>query len=102
MFAFVFVFMKFCFILISLSLLLFFRDFLKLFKTDELMEWKNLTSICEKEFRDGLPDSPATGVFDRNTESGNKRWEDFKKRVVEHVSINTVCMIRLLYIICKC
>ena len=51
------------------------------------MEWRNLTSICEKEFRDGLPDSPATGVFDRNTDRGNKRWEDFKKRVVEHVSI---------------
>jgi len=61
-----------------------YRDFLKLFKTDELMEWRNLTSIYEKEFRDGLPDSPATGVFDRNTDRGNKRWEDFKKRVVEH------------------
>lgn len=50
------------------------------------MQWKNLTSICEKEFRDGLPGSPATGVFDRNSERGNKRWDDFKKRVVEHVS----------------
>ena len=50
------------------------------------MQWKSLTSICEKEFRDGLPDSPATGVFDRITERGNKRWDDFRKRVVEHVS----------------
>ena len=62
------------------------RDFLKLFKTDELMQWKNLTSMCEKEFRDGLSGSPATGAFDRTSERGNKRWDDFKKRVVEHVS----------------
>ncbi|XP_065065829.1 26S proteasome non-ATPase regulatory subunit 12-like [Rhopilema esculentum] len=61
-----------------------YRDLLKLFKTDELVQWKQLTSMCEKELRDGLPGSKATGVFDRNSEGGNKCWDDFRKRVVEH------------------
>eukprot|EP00112_Aurelia_sp_Birch-Aquarium-sp1_P020093 Seg5094.1 transcript_id=Seg5094.1/GoldUCD/mRNA.D3Y31 product="26S proteasome non-ATPase regulatory subunit 12" protein_id=Seg5094.1/GoldUCD/D3Y31 len=61
-----------------------YRDLLKLFTTNELMQWSNLTSICAKELRDGLPASPATGVFEKQGERGNKRWEDFRKRVVEH------------------
>ena len=59
---------------------------MKLFKTDELVQWKQLTSMCEKELRDGLPGSKATGVFDRKSDGGNKCWDDFRKRVVEHVS----------------
>ena len=62
------------------------RDLLKLFTTNELMQWSSLTSICAKELRDGLPGSPATGVFEKQGERGNKRWDDFRKRVVEHVS----------------
>ncbi len=62
------------------------RDLLKQFTTNELMSWSLLKTTYERELRDGTADSPATGVFDKLTERGQKHWEDFRKRVVQHVS----------------
>ena len=41
--------------------------------------------LYEKELCQGSEANPITGVFDLSTEQGTKRWEDLKKRVVEHV-----------------
>ena len=61
-----------------------YRDILKNFTTSELMQWSKLMSLYETELRDGVQGSPATGVFDRNTEKGAKHWDELRKRVVEH------------------
>lgn len=61
------------------------RDLLKQFTTMELMRWSSLVEDYGKELREGSPDSPATDVFTQ-TEEGEKRWQDLKNRVVEHVS----------------
>ncbi|CAF4451318.1 unnamed protein product [Rotaria sp. Silwood2] len=48
---------------------------------------KNLEKIpkynCESELKSGTKEDPATNVFISN-EDGEKRWEEFKVRVVEH------------------
>ncbi|CAF4730056.1 unnamed protein product, partial [Rotaria sp. Silwood2] len=38
---------------------------------------------CESELKSGTKEDPATNVFISN-EDGEKRWEEFKVRVVEH------------------
>ena len=60
-----------------------FRDLLKCFTTAELMRWSHIKEMYESELRTGLS---ATGVFEQATDEGKKRWEDLRKRVVEHVS----------------
>ena len=47
------------------------------------MQWTHIRKVYESELRTA---PSATGVFDQETEEGNKRWEDLRKRVVEHVS----------------
>ena len=39
--------------------------------------------MFEKEIRNGVEGSTATAVFARD-EAGEKRWNDLKKRIVEH------------------
>lgn len=58
-----------------------YRDLLKLFMTSEIMNWLHIKEVYEAELKTS---ATATGVFDPNTEKGNKRWGDLKKRVVEH------------------
>jgi hypothetical protein len=58
---------------------------LQRFKTQELIHWKDILKNFEQELKNGTTDDRATNVFS-NTEEGKKRWEDFKVRVVEHVS----------------
>ncbi len=58
------------------------RDLLQRFKTQELIHWKDILKNFENELQH---DQPATNIFTK-TEDGNQRWEDFKARVVEHVS----------------
>ena len=60
------------------------RDLLKCFTTAELMRWSHIKEVYESELRTG---STASGVFDPKTDEGKKRWEDLRKRVVEHVSL---------------
>ena len=65
--------------------MIFYRDLLQRFKTQELIHWKDLLKNFETELRVGTKENPATQVFPK-TDDGIKRWEDFKARVVEHVS----------------
>jgi 26S proteasome regulatory subunit N5 len=64
------------------------RELLNLFVHPELIRWAGLCNIFEKELKFGAPNSAPTKVFASETEFGEKRWTDLKKRVVEHVSIN--------------
>ncbi|ESO07161.1 hypothetical protein HELRODRAFT_185452 [Helobdella robusta] len=57
------------------------KDLLQLFTTTELMRWKALVDEYESKLRDSFP---AIQIFDRKSEAGNKRWKDFKSRLVEH------------------
>ena len=50
------------------------------------MRWSHIKEVYESELRTG---SSATGVFEQATDEGKKRWEDLRKRVVEHVSMNS-------------
>ena len=62
------------------------RALLKCYVTAELMNWAEVTQQYEKELRQGSAENLATEVF-VNNEEGNKRWDDFRKRIVEHVSV---------------
>ena len=48
------------------------------------MRWSRIKELYESELRTG---ASATGVFETGTDEGKKRWEDLRKRVVEHVSL---------------
>lgn len=73
-----------------------FRDLLKCFTTAELMRWSYVKELYESELRTS---TSATGVFEPATDEGNKRWEDLRKRVVEHVSFKVHCLQMVLIII---
>ena len=62
------------------------RRLIKNFTTHELIHWARFKELYEVELCQGTEANPATGVFNRTTEQGQKRWDDLKKRVVEHVS----------------
>jgi len=68
---------------------------LQRFKTQELIHWKDILKNFENELKNGTTDDPATNVFIKN-EDGNKRWEDFKARVVEHV--NYLIFLKILFL----
>jgi len=61
-----------------------FKLLLKNFTTKELIHWGGFCQNYESELCVGSDKNPATGVFDRTTDSGKKAWEDLRKRVVEH------------------
>ncbi|XP_057311225.1 26S proteasome non-ATPase regulatory subunit 12-like [Hydractinia symbiolongicarpus] len=61
-----------------------FKSILKNFTTAELIDWTRFKEMYEKELCEGSADNPATNVFNKTTEDGKKRWDDLKKRVVEH------------------
>lgn len=61
-----------------------FKRLIKNFTTHELIHWVRFKELYEVELSQGTEASPATGVFNRTTEQGQKRWDDLKKRVVEH------------------
>ena len=64
-----------------------FRDLLKCFTTDEIINWKQLCQTYESELKFGSANSPSTHVFNTKQEGGAKRWQDLKNRCVEHVSV---------------
>ena len=47
------------------------------------MRWKELLQIYEPELRAAFPGDT---IFSTKTDDGKTRWDDLKKRVVEHVS----------------
>jgi hypothetical protein len=54
------------------------RDFLKLFVTRELINWKQTEETHAAELH-------KSHVFDQKSEQGKKHWGEFRKRVTEHV-----------------
>ena len=63
-----------------------FREVLECFRRNELLNWEWFESTYSPSLRDGTPDCPATVVFGAD-EVGRAQWEDFRKRVIEHVRI---------------
>jgi 26S proteasome regulatory subunit N5 len=61
-----------------------YKKLLKAFTTPELISWNFVASQYEVLLKQGTPTCLATGVFQPNTEEGDKRWKDFKSRIVEH------------------
>ena len=55
------------------------------FHRRELLNWNAFNASYGPVLRDGTEDEPATDVFATGTEDGERRWQDFKKRVVQHV-----------------
>ncbi|KAH7943001.1 hypothetical protein HPB52_003984 [Rhipicephalus sanguineus] len=56
-----------------------YKELLKLFITRELINWRSMCEAYEKELRT----MPGT-IFAVGDEMGDRRWNDFKSRVVEH------------------
>lgn len=61
-----------------------YKELLNLFVNPELIRWSGLCNTFEKELKFGAPNSIPTKVFASESELGDKRWTDLKKRVVEH------------------
>ena len=59
---------------------------MELFRRDELLDWSEFEATFGPVLRDGVDDGPATAVFQRGDTMGEKQWDDFRKRVIEHVS----------------
>ena len=59
---------------------------MELFVNAELIRWAALVQMYEGPLRRGTPDCPATDVF-AQSEAGDARWQQLKKRCVEHVSL---------------
>lgn len=61
-----------------------FKKLLKAFTTAELISWHYYQNEYEKLLRFGTEQCPPTEVFTPNNTDGEKRWQDFKSRIVEH------------------
>ncbi|XP_064478635.1 26S proteasome non-ATPase regulatory subunit 12-like isoform X2 [Ornithodoros turicata] len=61
-----------------------YKELLKLFITPELINWQSLCQAYESELRSSVVNGGSPPVFASNDEMGDKRWKDFKSRVVEH------------------
>lgn len=61
-----------------------FKELLKAFTTAELIFWNQVVEQYETLLRIGTPACPPTDVFPIGNEQGDKRWKDFKSRIVEH------------------
>ena len=48
--------------------------------------WSWFQTTYSPTLRDGVTDGPVPSVFSREGEVGDDQWEDFRKRVIEHVS----------------
>lgn len=59
-----------------------YNDLIKLIKTDEVINWRNLIEHFEQDLKIGDSSYPATDAF--KSDEGAKRWTDFKTRIVEH------------------
>ena len=73
-----------------------------MFLKKELIGWESFVERFGPVFRDGFGDERPTEVFP-HTEKGDQRWEDFRKRAVEHVGCNVMycAFISLAYLIVR-
>lgn len=62
----------------------------------ELIRWAGLCNTFEKDLKQGTLNVAPTKVFTPGSEFGDKRWDDLKKRVVEHVSLNDIVHCKFL------
>ncbi|EDO29191.1 predicted protein [Nematostella vectensis] len=69
-----------------------YKELLKCFTTSELMNWAHVQQQYGPELH-----GSALGVFDTNTDNGKKRWDDLRKRVVEHVSCTTALLYDIIF-----
>lgn len=60
-----------------------YQELVKSFTTPEIINWGEIVAVYNQTLRHGTPVDPVTTVFPDNAE-GEKRWADFKNRVVEH------------------
>ena len=51
------------------------------------MNWDAVEEKYSSVLKEGTMEEPASGVFTLETEDGEERWQDLRKRVIEHVSI---------------
>lgn len=58
---------------------------MELFRRDELLDWSEFEAMFGPVLRDSVEDGPATAVFQLDATLGERQWEDFRKRVIEHV-----------------
>ena len=58
---------------------------MELFRRDELLDWSEFEATFGPVLRAGIEDGPATAVFQLDAALGERQWEDFRKRVIEHV-----------------
>lgn len=71
-----------------------------MFVKRELIDWESFVERFGPVFRDGVGDELPTEVF-QHTEKGDERWEDFRKRTVEHVGCNGFdCHVCLFLLLC--
>jgi 26S proteasome regulatory subunit N5 len=70
-----------------LSFLLFYRELLKLFLCKELINFDALNQLYGKELL-------TLNVFNKETAHGQKSWEELKNRLIEHVSLKRLPLIR--------
>lgn len=61
-----------------------YKKLLKAFTTLELISWNFVVTQYETLLRQGTQACLATDVFQTNIDDGQKRWKDFKSRIVEH------------------
>ena len=61
------------------------REVLECFRREELLDWSEFQGQYGPGLREGSPDHVATPIFRPGDERGERQWEDFRKRVIEHV-----------------
>ena len=67
------------------------REVVELFRRDELLDWSEFEATFGPVLRDGIEDGPGTAVFQRDATLGERQWEDFRRRVIEHVCSACMC-----------
>ena len=55
------------------------------FRQRELLNWDVFQASYTVVLREGIPNEPATEVFAVGTEVGEQHWNDFQKKLIEHV-----------------
>jgi hypothetical protein len=60
------------------------RNLMECFRRRELLNWKEFQEMYTAILREGTPEEPCTGVFSPD-EQGNQHWNDFHKKLIEHV-----------------
>ncbi|XP_064405875.1 26S proteasome non-ATPase regulatory subunit 12-like [Halichondria panicea] len=61
-----------------------YKEVLECFRREELLDWSDFQAQYGPSLRIGGPDLPPTLTFQPGDEIAEKRWEDFRKRVIEH------------------